>query len=98
MPARPSSITASRPASPISTICARAGRQHCARRIRIFQDHPTSPKQKQKTEGEETMAEATNKIAIVTGAGTGVGRAASLALMNPGFPLLLAGRRLQLLQ
>ena len=26
------------------------------------------------------MADATNKIAIVTGAGTGVGRAASLAL------------------
>ena len=28
------------------------------------------------------MAEAGNKIAVVTGAGTGVGRAASLALMN----------------
>lgn len=40
----------------------------------------------------------TAKIAIVTGAGTGVGRAASLALMNTGFTVVLAGRRLELLQ
>ncbi len=40
----------------------------------------------------------TAKIAIVTGAGTGVGRAASLALMNAGFTVVLAGRRLELLQ
>ena len=38
------------------------------------------------------------KIAIVTGAGTGVGRAASLALMQSGFTVVLAGRRLALLQ
>jgi NAD(P)-dependent dehydrogenase (short-subunit alcohol dehydrogenase family) len=44
------------------------------------------------------MAEATNKIAIVTGAGTGVGRAASLALMNAGFTVVLAGRRLDKLE
>jgi NAD(P)-dependent dehydrogenase (short-subunit alcohol dehydrogenase family) len=43
------------------------------------------------------MAEA-NKIAIVTGAGTGVGRAASLALMGAGFTVVLAGRRLEMLQ
>src|SRR5437764_12215740 len=98
MPARPISITGSRPASPISTICVRAGRRRCARRIRIFQDHPTRPKQKQKTEGKETMAEAANKIAVVTGAGTGVGRAASLALMNAGFTVVLAGRRLEMLE
>src|SRR4051812_34318474 len=98
MPARPISTTASRRASLISTTCARAGRRPCGRRIRIFQDHPTNPKQKQKSKGEETMADATNKIAIVTGAGTGVGRAASLALMNAGFTVVLAGRRLELLQ
>src|SRR5258708_28242223 len=98
MPARPISTTASRPGSPISTICARAGRRRCARRTRIFQDHPTNPKQKQKTEGEEPMAEAANKIAIVTGAGTGVGRAASLALMNAGFTVVLAGRRIEMLE
>jgi NAD(P)-dependent dehydrogenase (short-subunit alcohol dehydrogenase family) len=40
----------------------------------------------------------TNKIAIVTGAGTGVGRAASLALMNAGFTVVLAGRRIEMLQ
>ena len=44
------------------------------------------------------MTEAKNKIAIVTGAGTGVGRAASLALMNAGFTVVLAGRRLEMLQ
>src|SRR3954462_8994467 len=44
------------------------------------------------------MAEAAEKIAIVTGAGTGVGRAASLALMKSGFTVVLAGRRLEKLQ
>ena len=44
------------------------------------------------------MTEAKNKIAIVTGAGTGVGRAASLALMNAGFTVVLAGRRMEKLE
>ena len=44
------------------------------------------------------MADAANKIAIVTGAGTGVGRAASLALMNAGFTVVLAGRRIEMLE
>ena len=44
------------------------------------------------------MADAANKIAIVTGAGTGVGRAASLALMNGGFTVVLAGRRMEMLE
>jgi NAD(P)-dependent dehydrogenase (short-subunit alcohol dehydrogenase family) len=44
------------------------------------------------------MTEAKNKIAVVTGAGTGVGRAASLALMNSGFTVVLAGRRLEKLE
>jgi NAD(P)-dependent dehydrogenase (short-subunit alcohol dehydrogenase family) len=39
-----------------------------------------------------------NKIAIVTGAGTGVGRAASLALMNAGFTVVLTGRRKEKLE
>ena len=34
-----------------------------------------------------------DKIAVVTGAGTGVGRAASLALMRAGYTVVLAGRR-----
>jgi hypothetical protein len=45
-----------------------------------------------------TEAKDKNKIAIVTGAGTGVGRAASLALMNTGFTVVLAGRRLEKLE
>src|SRR6201995_2057768 len=44
------------------------------------------------------MTEAKNKIAIVTGAGTGVGRAASLALMNVGFTVVLAARRKEKLE
>src|ERR1051326_5296572 len=37
------------------------------------------------------------KIAIVTGAGTGVGRAAALALMRVGYAVVLAGRRKEML-
>lgn len=33
------------------------------------------------------------KVALVTGAGTGVGKAAALALMKDGFAVVLAGRR-----
>ena len=35
----------------------------------------------------------TEKVAIVTGAGTGVGRAAALALIKAGYAVALAGRR-----
>ncbi len=38
------------------------------------------------------------KVAIVTGAGTGVGRAAALALLNAGYAVGLAGRTLATLQ
>ena len=34
-----------------------------------------------------------NKVAIVTGAGTGIGRAAALALLKDGYRVALAGRR-----
>jgi NAD(P)-dependent dehydrogenase (short-subunit alcohol dehydrogenase family) len=37
------------------------------------------------------------KVAIVTGAGTGIGRAAALALLGDGFRVALAGRRKELL-
>jgi NAD(P)-dependent dehydrogenase (short-subunit alcohol dehydrogenase family) len=36
---------------------------------------------------------APGRVAIVTGAGTGIGRAASLALLNEGYRVTLAGRR-----
>ena len=39
-----------------------------------------------------------SKIAVVTGAGTGIGRAAALALMKDGWSVVLAGRREQPLQ
>jgi len=38
------------------------------------------------------------KVAIVTGAGTGVGRAAALALLKAGYSVALAGRTLQTLE
>ncbi len=39
----------------------------------------------------------TSKVAIVTGAGTGVGKAAALALLKDGYSVVLAGRRPELL-
>jgi len=40
----------------------------------------------------------TNKIALVTGAGTGIGKAAAFALAEDGFIVVLAGRRLEPLE
>jgi NAD(P)-dependent dehydrogenase (short-subunit alcohol dehydrogenase family) len=39
-----------------------------------------------------------NKVAIVTGAGSGIGRAAALALLGDGYSVALAGRRKELLE
>src|SRR5215475_5055366 len=47
------------------------------------------------TQGVTGMA--SQKIAVVTGAGTGVGRAAALALMKAGYAVVLAGRRKEML-
>ncbi|SAL83974.1 Short-chain dehydrogenase/reductase SDR [Caballeronia choica] len=47
------------------------------------------------------MSEASSKkerIAIVTGAGTGIGRAAALALLGDGWRVALAGRRIEPLE
>ncbi len=41
---------------------------------------------------------AAQKIALVTGAGTGVGRAVTLALMREGYAVVLAGRRKEMLE
>ncbi len=41
---------------------------------------------------------ASLKIAMVTGAGTGIGKAVSLALLRAGYAVILAGRRKQLLE
>ena len=44
------------------------------------------------------MESATAKVAIVTGAGSGIGRAVSLALLGAGWSVTLAGRRAELLE
>jgi len=41
---------------------------------------------------------STNKVAIVTGAGSGVGKAAALALLKGGWSVVLAGRRVEPLE
>src|SRR4051794_20427689 len=41
---------------------------------------------------------ANGRIALVTSAGSGIGRAASLALLREGFSVLLAGRRREALE
>ena len=40
----------------------------------------------------------THKVAVVTGAGTGIGKASALALLNAGYSVVLAGRRGELLE
>ncbi|MBI1280725.1 MAG: SDR family NAD(P)-dependent oxidoreductase [Anaerolineaceae bacterium] len=42
--------------------------------------------------------DSTNRIAVVTGAGTGIGKAASLLLLKNGYSVVLAGRRVEPLQ
>ena len=44
------------------------------------------------------MQSATAKVAIVTGGGTGIGRAVSLALLGAGWSVVLAGRRAEPLE
>ena len=39
-----------------------------------------------------------NKVAVVTGAGSGIGRAAALALLREGYAVALAGRRVEALK
>ena len=36
---------------------------------------------------------ASNKVALVTGAGTGVGKGVTLGLLGAGYAVVLAGRR-----
>ena len=41
---------------------------------------------------------ANTRIAMVTGAGSGIGRATSLALLEEGYSVVLTGRRRQALE
>ncbi len=44
------------------------------------------------------MREPSEKIALVTGAGSGIGKCAALALVDAGFQTVLVGRRIELLE
>jgi NAD(P)-dependent dehydrogenase (short-subunit alcohol dehydrogenase family) len=44
------------------------------------------------------MSQSSTRVAVVTGAGSGVGKASALALLNAGFRVALAGRREHLLR
>lgn len=44
------------------------------------------------------MSDNSNKVAVVTGAGSGVGRAVASAMINEGYRVVLAGRRLEPLE
>jgi NAD(P)-dependent dehydrogenase (short-subunit alcohol dehydrogenase family) len=50
------------------------------------------------TESESADMASNDKVALVTGAGTGVGRAAALALLGDGWRVALTGRRAEPLQ
>src|SRR6185436_2893678 len=50
-----------------------------------------------RAEKELPMA-STTKVAVITGAGSGIGKASSLALMRNGWSVVLAGRRKELLE
>ena len=41
---------------------------------------------------------ANEKVAVVTGAGTGIGKQTTLALLHEGYSVVLAGRRLEPLE
>jgi len=47
---------------------------------------------------KEKLMKKTTKVAIVTGAGTGIGKAVALALLQDGYSVVLAGRRAQPLE
>lgn len=44
------------------------------------------------------MTQQTNKVALVTGAGSGIGRASALALLSAGYQVVMTGRRMNTLQ
>ena len=47
---------------------------------------------------QDRQADGAIKVAVVTGAGSGIGRAVSLALLEDGYAVVLAGRRAELLR
>src|SRR5260370_13738572 len=51
------------------------------------------PLQSSEDRGDRMSGSAAGKVALVTGAGSGIGRASALALLKEGYRVVLAGRR-----
>src|SRR5436309_1060385 len=90
----PSSTSVSNRGSRTSAICVSAGRRRCAPRMPESRVRPirTSVDRGKAAQENHAMA-ASQKVALVTGAGTGIGKAVALALMKDGYAAVLAGRR-----
>src|SRR5664279_313894 len=79
-----------------------SGRQGASRRPRA--DPPATlfgqarPPARRSPSARRLTAMNPSKVAIVTGAGTGIGRAVALAMLKNGYHVVLAGRRLELLE
>src|SRR5207302_11227489 len=70
--------------------------RRCSRRGRF---RPVRPRLVDKSgKAEITTMASSEKVAIVTGAGTGIGKAVALALLREGYAVVLAGRRKELLE
>ena len=61
-------------------------------RICLRLPFPTTIRPRADSPKDPLMISAT-KVAIVTGAGTGIGKAAAVALLNEGYRVAFAGRR-----
>src|SRR3569833_2975334 len=97
---RPSGITAS-----VTLSCSNSGpvpprvsNDACARTLRMVERRRTTAQRRRRRNGaaresgEETMGTLDGKVAIVTGAGQGVGEGIAVALAKEGATLVVAGR------
>src|ERR1700692_3922215 len=79
---------------PIAVVQFQLTHCHDQKEVRFLRPPPCGiSRALSRSQGRRAAMPSPEKIAIVTGAGTGVGRAAALALMKAGYVVALAGRR-----